>query len=131
ICQKEEISRYIEFLGYLRGEEKIQVFITSDIFILPTYHPEGFPYAILEAMSAGLPIISTPIGAIPEIIEDGANGFLIPPKIPYILAEKILTLIEDKSLREKMGAENMKKAQEKYDVKVVCKIFEKIYKEIC
>ena len=73
-----------------------------DIFVLPSVK-EGFPWALLEAMSAKLPVIATTVGAVPEIIEDGKNGFLIEPRKPELIAQKIKELAADEHLRQEFG----------------------------
>lgn len=73
---RERLGEKINFLGYVRGEEKEKVFADSDIFILPSYG-EGMPIVILEAYSAGLAVISSQVGAIPEILTE-KNGACIP-----------------------------------------------------
>ncbi len=73
-----------------------------DIFVLPSLK-EGFPYAILEAMSNSLPIVATRVGGIPEAIVDGKNGFLVESKNPQQLAEKIKSLVNDPQLRQTFG----------------------------
>jgi len=128
-CHIKRLGKFVKFTGHLFNEVLINVFLSSDIFILPTYS-EGFPLVILEAMAAGLPVISTPIRAIPDIIEDGVNGFLIEPRNPAALAEKIIQLIEDKTLLKTMGENNKKKVKEKYDLEPVAKIFDNIYSEL-
>jgi len=90
------------------GTEKFQFFVNADVFVFPPREPEGHPWAIVEAMAAGLPIISTNQGAIIESVIDGANGFIVEPASPGQIAEKLLLLIEDKELREKMGKESRK-----------------------
>ena len=65
---------------------------------------EGFPYSILEAIGAGLPIVSTNVGGISEIIEDNITGLLVEPQNPNQLAEKIFQLAKDKTLMEKFGS---------------------------
>jgi len=67
-------------------------------------------------MQAGLPVVSTFEGAIPEIVDDGVTGFLVPQKNPQALAEKLEILIKDSELRQKMGAAGRKKFLEKYTV---------------
>jgi len=78
-----------------------------DIFILPSVK-EGLPYTLIEARYAELPIIATRVGGIPEIIENGKTGLLIEPTKPKILANKIIELIEDKNLREKLSNDTRK-----------------------
>lgn len=129
ICEKKEFASYARFVGYLLGDEKIKAFTQSDIFILPSY-AEGLPTTMLEAMAAGLPIIATSVGAIPEIIEDGKDGFLIEPGDHYALAERILRLAEDKILRRKMGKNNMNKIRKRYDRAVVVRKLDNLYAEM-
>jgi glycosyltransferase involved in cell wall biosynthesis len=98
-------------LGPKFGDAKCQIYKSSDIFCFPTYYPnETFGIVNIEAMEAGLPIITTPEGGISDIIEEGINGYLIPQKDSASLAEKIALLIENPSLRRKMGIN----AREKY-----------------
>ncbi len=72
----KQLGRYCDFVGVTSDVDKY--LNKSDVFILPS-EDEGLPMAIIEAMRAGLPIVSTPVGGIPEMIEDGYNGFLIQP----------------------------------------------------
>jgi colanic acid/amylovoran biosynthesis glycosyltransferase len=77
----------------------------ADIFVLPTqYPPEGQPFAILEAMAAGLPIVSTPRGAIPLMVEDGVNGILLPEGDEAALAAALRRLVDAPAERASMGA---------------------------
>jgi glycosyltransferase involved in cell wall biosynthesis len=128
-CQIERLEKYVKFTGYLPSKQIVQILNSSDIFALPSYS-EGFPLVILEAMAAGLPIVSTPVGAIPEIVKNGENGFLVRPMDHLALAEKIKWLVENGELRKKIADNNIKKIQEKYDLEVVAKIFENIYQTI-
>lgn len=73
-----------------------------DIFVLPSVK-EGFPWVLLEAMSAKLPIVATAVGANPEIIENEKNGLLVPPHNPQALADAIAKLADDKPLRRELG----------------------------
>ncbi len=84
--------------------EKFQYLADADIFVFPPREPEGHPWSIIEAMAAGLPIISTDMGAITESVIDGVNGFIVEPKHPEQIAEKLELLIRDMELRKKMGA---------------------------
>ena len=86
-------------------------YLSCDIFILPS-SMETFPLVILEAMYAGLPIVSTSVGGIPDVIKDGVNGFLVQPRTPNELYEKSLKLLKNEELRRKIAIENKKSAKE-------------------
>lgn len=118
ICVEENIQNNVLFLGNVSERRKIQLYIASDVFILPTY-AEGLPLTILEAMAAGLPIISTPVGGIPEIIEEDVNGFLVDPGDYQAMAKKILFLRSNKDIREEIRHNNIKEIRETYDIEIV------------
>ena len=73
-----------------------------DVFVLPSLG-EGLPLTILEAMATGLPVIATTVGGVPELVREGTTGLLFPPRNAEALAQAIITLIEDPSLRHSMG----------------------------
>ena len=81
----------VRLWGYAEGESLEDIYRQAWAFLLPSY-AEGFPYVVLEAMRAGLPVITTPTGALPNIIEEGKNGFLIQPKDPGALADAMARL---------------------------------------
>lgn len=88
------------------GEGKLACFEHADIFVFPS-HDEGMPMAILEAMAAGLPVVATAVGGIPELITNGVNGFLIPPHAPIDLSKAIENLCKDVRLRSEFGNQNI------------------------
>jgi glycosyltransferase involved in cell wall biosynthesis len=118
LLQSEEMSSHTKVMGYLTGNDKIEAFVSSDIFVLPSY-VEGLPFTLLEAMAAGLPIITTPVGAIPDVIREGKNGFFVKPGDYETLAKKILFLAQNEKLREKMGEINQETILKQYDESVV------------
>ncbi|MEK7165035.1 MAG: glycosyltransferase family 4 protein [Patescibacteria group bacterium] len=103
------IQRHLEIQA--RGNDLAQ---GADIFVIPSVK-EGMPYVLLEAMAAGLPIVATNVGGIPEIIKDGQTGLLVPPKNPEKLAAAIGRLIDDPGLRNKL-ATNARKKVKKYSL---------------
>ncbi len=95
-----------------------------DIFVLPSVK-EGFSWALLEAMAAKLPVVATNVGAAPEIIEDGKNGFLVEPRKPELLAQKIKELTSDEHLRRELGIQAHQTVVLKFDLnKMVDKVDE-------
>lgn len=105
-----------QLVGDVRGETKTRLLDEASLFVLPSYQ-EGLPMAVLEAMAAGLPVVTTPVGGLPEVIKDGYNGFLVPPGAVTVLAEKLALLAADPDLRETMGRRNLEIAQKELDVK--------------
>ncbi len=113
-CEELKVTKFIEFLGAVSMDERLEFFQTADIFVLPTY-AEAMPMSVIEAMAAGLPVISTKVGGIPELIEDGADGFLFNCGDISALAEKILLLAGNKNLRIEIGKKAREKAREQMD----------------
>ena len=97
-----------------------------DIFVLPSIK-EGLPYAILEAMAAGLPIVATNVGGISEMITDNESGLLVPPKNPEALAEALKKLIDAPELRARLGQNAAATAAAKFSLKEMLKKTRQIY----
>ena len=85
------IASRVSFAGGVFGADKVDLFAQAEVFILPSYS-EGLPYALLEAMAAGIPVIATPVGAIPDVISHGTHGFLVPVRDGRSIAEAIAAL---------------------------------------
>lgn len=96
------------------GEKKFSFLSDADIFIFPPREPEGHPWVIVEAMAAGLPIISTDQGAITESVIDGVNGFIVEKQNPQQIADKIILLIQNAELRMQMGKESRRLYEENF-----------------
>lgn len=92
----------IRFHGWVSGEEKVRLLNLADAFILPSY-VEGVPISILEAEAYGLPILSTPVGGIPEVVHDGENGYLFAPGNKHEMKAAIDITLRDADLRARMG----------------------------
>lgn len=116
--------------GWISGDDKEKILQSSDIFILPSYS-EGLPMSILEAISYGLPVISTTVGGIPDVVEDGVNGFLISPGDYKSLAQRIITIAEDKDLSKRMGQESYRLAREKFDIEEIINQLDSLYSSVC
>lgn len=129
ICKKKEIESNALFLGSVPSDKLKGLYSLAKIFILPSY-AEGLPIAILEAMASGLPVISTPVGGIPELVEDGINGFLVRAGDVEAIAEKTSLLLSDSELRRDMGQYNIEKVRQKFDVEVIVNQLEKHFNSV-
>lgn len=120
--QQKELVKWVnqEFLNYHGSVQDVRPFIkNSSVFVLPSYYGEGTPRTALEALSIGRPLITTNAPGCKETVKDGINGFLIPIKDSYRLAEAMEKFIINPTLISKMSLESRKLAEEKYDVNKV------------
>lgn len=85
-----------------RRDDLVRLYQTASAFVLPSHH-EGMSTVLLEAMACGMPVISTAVGGALEVVVDGDNGVLVPPRDPGMLAEALLTLLGDEPLRRRLG----------------------------
>lgn len=122
------LAKYITFLGWVNSEQRDKLLAKADVFILPSYN-EGLPLAILEAMGWGLPVISTPVGGIPELVVPDHNGLLVKPGDIEQLSEAMQLLIKNESLRFYLGSVARKNV-ESFDVKIYSRRLADIYHSI-
>jgi glycosyltransferase involved in cell wall biosynthesis len=93
----------ISFLPPALDEEKRRLLMSSSLLLFPPVDPEGHPRVVLEAIAAGLPVVATNRGAIAETVIDGESGFVLDEPAPDELAKRVIRLLADKELRERMG----------------------------
>ena len=98
----------------------------SDLFVLSSDY-EGVPLTVLEAMAAGKPVVATGVGGVPELVEDGVTGILVPPCNPEALAKGILRLAKDSDLRQRMGKAAQERALERFDIARTAREYEALY----
>jgi len=108
-----------EFLGPQSSDRVRQLLGESKVFVLPSVitpegHMDGLPVALMEAAACGLPLISTAVAGIPELVVDGVTGFLVPQRDPEALAEAIDRLLRDDALRERMGQAARRRVEEEF-----------------
>lgn len=122
-CIKEQqLQEYIDknIINYYGKVNDVQNYLkNSSILVLPSYHREGVPHIVLEAMAVGRIIITTNEIGCKETVKEGINGFLIESKNTKMLTEKMKFIIENYSSCKKMGIESRKYAEEKFDVNSV------------
>lgn len=101
----------------------------ADVFVLPSLR-EGIPLALLEAMALKVPVIASSVGGIPEVVEDGKNGFLVRPGDWQQIAIRILDLLDDRNKRDIFVANGLKVVAEKFDVKKNVKKLEEMFLDL-
>ena len=109
--------------------QRTELLATASIYVLPSY-AEGLPISILEAMSAGLPVVTTPVGGIPEAITDGEEGLLVPTGNAEALSDAIQRLLSDSELREAMGSRGQAKFDTCFNANVVLPQLESMYRDL-
>jgi glycosyltransferase involved in cell wall biosynthesis len=105
----------IRYLGPVYGEAKWQALADADVFAFPSFH-EAFPLSVLEALAAGLPVVATEVGGVPDALTHGEGGYIVPPRDAAALEEALEKLITSTSARARMGAWNRRRYEEGYTV---------------
>ena len=118
--EKEVNQGIVEIKGSVSEEDKIEQLSFADIYILLTYF-EVTPISILEGMSASLPILSTNVGGIPDIVKNGENGFLFEKMTTKPVVDKLIELSKDKMLLKIMGEKSLEIVISEYDIYSVIK----------
>jgi glycosyltransferase involved in cell wall biosynthesis len=118
-----DLGGYVQFKGDVSDSELMQCYEDTDIFILPCIIGEngdrdGIPVAMMEAMAMGLPVISTIVSGIPELVEDGVSGLLVPPCDEKSIAEAVVALSKNRELRGIMGEIGRKIIEKKYNIMI-------------
>jgi glycosyltransferase involved in cell wall biosynthesis len=129
LTHKLDLEGTCQFVGAAYGASKSQLLNNASLFVLPSYH-EALPMALLEAMAAGLPIVATRVGGMPEVVMEGYNGFLVEPGDVEALADKLAVLANDPHLCEVMGQRSRELAELELDVKPYVKRLVALYESI-
>lgn len=128
-AQRLGILDHISYLGWLNDAQKHSLLQKTDIFVLPSY-AEGVPMSILEAMSYSLPIVTTSVGGIPELVTDGETGLLVAPGDLQALYEALAYLIKNPSRRSAFGRKALIHVREKYNLEHKVKELATIYEDV-
>ena len=102
-----------------------------DLFTLPSYGEEGVPQAIMQAMACALPVVSTPVGAITEAVDDGVTGLLVAPRSADALAAGLATLRDDPALRARFAAAARARAMRDFGLDPMLERMEAVFRSVC
>lgn len=109
------LADHVTFTGYLGQKDVAARLARADIFALPSF-AEGVPVVLMEAMAAGLPVVTSQVAGISELVGDGVSGYCIPPGDLRSLTTRLLALLSDAPTRRTMGASGRAKVHEAFDV---------------
>lgn len=118
--------KVVSFPGPLERGKVVQVLKKATVFVLPSLK-EGLPRSILEAMACAVPVIGSDISGINDVVIDGKNGFLVPPRNPEVLAHKIIMVLKDEELRKRLSGEARRSIVEKHDIAAIALKMERLY----
>jgi glycosyltransferase involved in cell wall biosynthesis len=110
-----ELGERVQFTGWIGPEKVNDLLATSHILVLPSFD-ENLPMSVIEGMSYGLAVVTTPVGAVEDIVQDGTTGLLVPPGDAQRLAHALRRLILDPPLRAALGRQARQYHQQKLDI---------------
>jgi glycosyltransferase involved in cell wall biosynthesis len=123
------IESAVHLTGWAESETLANLYQRCRIFCLPSFN-EGLPMSLLEAMAHGIPVVSTPVGGIPELVDDGNTGLLTEPGNALALATKILRLLDNTSYAESLGKAGQRRVQEVCSLELVSTKLREIYRNV-
>lgn len=115
--------------GWIGAEEREQLLERATLFVLPSY-AEGLPMSLLEAMAAGLPVITTRVGGIPDVVTDGVEGILIDAGDIAALEASLLSVLADENLRRSLGGNGRKRIVQQFSIGQAVEKVEALYNEV-
>ncbi len=135
--QREPLERLAAELGVMErvrflGEQPqvADVLAALDVFVMPSRH-EGLGVAVLEAMATGLPVVASAVGGIPEALEPGRTGLLVPPDDPVALAAALGELARDRERAQQMGKAGRERVLAEFSMEALTERYERLYDQVC
>jgi glycosyltransferase involved in cell wall biosynthesis len=122
------IGDRVTFPGWVGPEDAQGLLASADIFVLPSYN-EGLPVAVLEAMAVGIPVVTTRVGAIPDLGIDGEAGFIVDPGSIDDLADRLALLVDDPALRSRFGSTGRRRIESEFAIDSTARRLAALYRE--
>jgi glycosyltransferase involved in cell wall biosynthesis len=110
------MEQHFTWTGLVHNPVADGLYAAADVVCQVSRWEEAFGWVIAEAMAASRPLVATHVGGIPELVADGANGFLVPVRAPEQIAKRVIQLLDDPALRARMGAAGRLAAEQKFDL---------------
>jgi glycosyltransferase involved in cell wall biosynthesis len=122
------LTEHVELIG--EAQDVVGLLSVSDLFLLPSLQ-ESFGLSALEAMACGVPVVASNVGGLPEVVDNGATGFLHPPDDVIGMAASAIRLLSDAALHAKMAAEGPRQAKERFSAEQIVPQYEALYDSTC
>jgi glycosyltransferase involved in cell wall biosynthesis len=119
------LSTRIRMLGFRK--DLLNVFRSLDVFAIPSVEGDTIPQVLMQALSMGIPVVSTTVGSIPDVVVEGETGFVVPPRDARALADRIARLLDDAALRRRLGAQGRSLVQRYYSLDKMLDRMEGVY----
>ena len=130
MAARRGVGSAVTFHGPLFGAAKTALWRQADLLAFPTYHPEGLPYSLLEAMAAGTPAVTCAIAAIPDVMQHGVHGLFVPPRNPHAVASAIAACDHDRGMLYRMALAARARIEEAYTVARLGQDFSRLYHQV-
>jgi len=115
----------IRMLGF--RQDLLNVFRSIDVFAIPSVEGDTIPQVLMQALAIGIPVVSTTVGSIPDVVREGETGFVVPPRDAGALAERIGKLLDDEALRKRMGSQGRALVERSYSLDRMLDRMETVY----
>jgi glycosyltransferase involved in cell wall biosynthesis len=122
------LSDRIRMLGFRK--DLLNVFRSLDVFAIPSVEGDTIPQVLMQALALGIPVVSTTVGSIPDVVIDGETGFVVPPRDASVLADRIETLLVDAGLRTRMGVQGRSLVESTYSIAKMLDRMEAVYQSL-
>lgn len=129
LSEKLGISNRVVFTGWIDGSEKAKLLANASCFCMASYM-EGFPMSVLEAWAYGIPVVTTPVGGLPDVLEDGVNALAFTPGHSAELAGQLEKIMQDDLLAEKLIENGKRTIASHFDLEIVARSWAEIYESL-
>jgi len=120
----------VRLLSHVPWQQLAEWYRRASVFVMPSYY-ETFGISVIEAMAFGLPVVATNVGGLPEVVQDGVTGILVPPKDPNALADVIVRLLRDPELRKRLGNAGRERVLSEFRTDHIVDQTLKVYESVC
>lgn len=122
------VAQSVRMLGY--RDDLLNVFRSLNLFVIPSVEGDTIPQALMQALAMQLPVVSTTVGSIPDVVLEGETGFVVPPRDAKSLADRIVTLLDDPALRSRMGIKGRALVEGSYSLNRMLDKLEAVYTQL-